>query len=165
MKRLLLLTLCLFSLTAAAASGATLTGVVRDAGTSAPLAGALVKVLQTGDSTFTNGIGAYSFPSISNGTYTLLVGKSNYQPAILINVVVGICCVGLRGNVDCTPTDVVDIADLTTLVDHLFLTNSPLCCPAEGNVDGTPNGQVDIADLLYLVDYLFISNVPPPACQ
>lgn len=70
------------------------------------------------------------------------------------------CCVGTTGNVDCT--GFVDIADLTTLVDHLFISNPPLCCPGEANVDGA--GNVDIADLTFLVDHLFISNPPLPSC-
>lgn len=74
------------------------------------------------------------------------------------------CCLGTTGNVDCDPMDQVDIADLTFLVDHLFITNPPLCCKAEGNIDADILCQVDIADLTFLVDHLFITNPPLPPC-
>lgn len=70
------------------------------------------------------------------------------------------CCIGQTGNADCTGN--VDIADLTYLVDHLFISNLPLCCAGEANIDAV--GNIDIADLTYLVDHLFISNAPLPSC-
>lgn len=73
------------------------------------------------------------------------------------------CCVGRTGNIDCDPTDHVDISDLTTLIDHLYISFTPLCCPAEGNVDGQPG--IDIADLTALIDYLYISFALPAPCQ
>ncbi len=65
------------------------------------------------------------------------------------------CCMGTTGNVDADPLESVDIADLTVLVDHLFLSFTPLDCPNEGNCDGLVG--VDIGDLTSLVDHLFIS--------
>lgn len=73
------------------------------------------------------------------------------------------CCLGTTGNVDCDPAQQIDIADLTLLVDHLFISNPSLCCAIEGNIDG--NGNVDIADLTYLVDHLFINLPALPVCQ
>ncbi len=74
----------------------------------------------------------------------------------------GPCCVGIVGNVDCDAGEGVDIGDLTVLVDHLFISFTPLCCEAEGNVDLV--GGVDIGDLTKLVDHLFISFAPLDAC-
>ncbi len=76
--------------------------------------------------------------------------------------IVGPCCSGITGNVDCDLNESVDIADLTVLVDHLFISFGNLCCPDEGNVDTAPG--VDIADLTLLVDHLFISFTPLPSC-
>jgi len=75
------------------------------------------------------------------------------------------CCVGVTGNVDCDPGSVVDIADLTTLIDHLFIGLQPLCCREQGNVDGDIGAVVDIADLTFLIDHLFISLVATSACR
>ncbi len=73
------------------------------------------------------------------------------------------CCIGTTGNVDCDPLDGVDIGDLTTLIDNLFITFTPLCCEAEANCDGA--GGVDIGDLTALIDNLFITFTPLAACQ
>jgi len=72
------------------------------------------------------------------------------------------CCIGLRGNVDCSGDDIVDISDLTALIDNLFISLAPLCCEAEANTDGA--GPVDISDLTVLIDNLFISLAPLISC-
>ncbi len=72
------------------------------------------------------------------------------------------CCIGTRGNIDCDVLHSVDIADLTVLVDHLFISFPPLCCPDEADV--LVDSSIDIADLTVLVDHLFISFAPLPAC-
>ncbi len=59
----------------------------------------------------------------------------------------------------------VDIADLTFLIDHLFINFPLLACREEGNIDGDPNGDVDIADLTFLIDHLFINFPPTADCQ
>jgi len=56
----------------------------------------------------------------------------------------------------------VDIADLTWLINYLFINFFPPPLPlASGNVDCT--GNVDIADLTVLIDHLFINF--PPLCS
>jgi hypothetical protein len=49
------------------------------------------------------------------------------------------------------------------LIDYLYITFVPLCCPKEANTDG--QSGTDISDLSALIDYLYISFVPPAACQ
>ncbi len=73
------------------------------------------------------------------------------------------CCSGTAGNVDCDPGDGVDISDLASLIDNLYISFSTLCCPGEANVDGQPG--IDIADLSALIDYLYISFQPPAMCN
>ncbi|UCC43505.1 MAG: hypothetical protein JSU65_10215, partial [Candidatus Zixiibacteriota bacterium] len=75
------------------------------------------------------------------------------------------CCVGLAGNIDGDPNEQVDIADLTALIDYLFVSYTPPSCLGEANLDGDPDGLVDISDLTLLVDYLFISNRPLGNCE
>ncbi|MBI5266332.1 MAG: hypothetical protein HY851_03780, partial [candidate division Zixibacteria bacterium] len=74
-----------------------------------------------------------------------------------------LCCKGRAGNVDCDPGDGTDISDLSRLIDNLFISFTPLCCPTEANVDGQPG--IDISDLSALVDYLFITFTPTAGCQ
>ncbi len=73
------------------------------------------------------------------------------------------CCIGVTGNVDCDGSQGVDISDLSTLIDHLYISFVPLCCPQEANCDGQPG--IDISDLTTLIDYLYISFVATAACQ
>ncbi|RME21899.1 MAG: hypothetical protein D6800_11600 [Candidatus Zixiibacteriota bacterium] len=91
-------------------------------------------------------------------------GSPSDQTTFTLNVA-GSCCVGLTGNINCDPGDVVDVADLTALIDHLFVSFAPLCCEGEGNIDGDPSGTVDVADLTALIDHLFISFSPLNSCQ
>lgn len=74
------------------------------------------------------------------------------------------CCQGRTGNVDCDNANTVDIADLSALIDYLYITFVPMCCPASGNCDGSPFNIVDISDLSALIDYLYISFTPTSSC-
>jgi hypothetical protein len=74
------------------------------------------------------------------------------------------CCVGIRGNVDGDSRDLVNVADLITIVNYLFGLGTTLSCPNEANVDGDPYGGINVADVTYLVDYLFRSGPPPKPC-
>ena len=73
------------------------------------------------------------------------------------------CCIGSTGNVDCDLNSGVDISDLSALIDYLYITFTPLCCPSEANTDSQTG--VDIADLSALIDYLYISFTPVAGCQ
>jgi hypothetical protein len=74
------------------------------------------------------------------------------------------CCIADRGNVDMDPGDVVDVADLSYLVDFLFTSGPAPVCPDEANINGDIQGTIDIADLTDLVDYLFGGGASPPSC-
>lgn len=75
------------------------------------------------------------------------------------------CCVGRKGNIDLDPFGTVDIADLTFLIDHLFINFPELPCTDQANIDGDLEGKVDIADLTMLIDHLFINFPQLPFCQ
>jgi hypothetical protein len=74
------------------------------------------------------------------------------------------CCLGGTGDVNFDGAVSADIADLTFLVNYLFVDFRPLPCPAEANIDADPNGLIDISDLTTLVDHLFVSFAPLPNC-
>jgi hypothetical protein len=138
-------------------------GTITSSLSGGPLANVVVKILQTGDSTQTDGTGKYIFANVPDGVYTMLFGKSTYRPLIKTNVAIGACCVGLAGNVDCDPLNGIDISDLSTLIDNLYISMQPLCCDQSANTDGQPG--VDISDLSALIDYLYISFTPTAPCQ
>ncbi|MBU0984073.1 MAG: thrombospondin type 3 repeat-containing protein [candidate division Zixibacteria bacterium] len=75
------------------------------------------------------------------------------------------CCVGTVGNTDCDSGNSVDVGDLTTLINHLFINFDPLCCPGSGDTGNPKDGSVDVGDLTALIDHLFISFPPLPACN
>ena len=73
------------------------------------------------------------------------------------------CCSGFTGNVDCSAVEAPDISDITRLIDHLYLSHDPLCCPDEADVD-VSGGPPDISDITRLIDYLYLSHEPLPTC-
>lgn len=99
--------------------------------------------------------------------YTYLVvavnGSGDFSPPS--DTSVSGCCIGVVGNANGDALEEVDIADLTYLVNYLFVTFVPPPCLAEGNITGDPAGEIDIADLTRLVNYLFVTFEPLPACQ
>ena len=84
----------------------------------------------------------------------------------------GPCCEGGRGNIflagNCDNSDTtVDVGDLTSLIDHLFINFPALCCPEEADLAplGGPDGGVDVGDLTTLIDHLFITFPALPICN
>ena len=61
---------------------------------------------------------------------------------------------------DLNNNDLVTMADLTILNDHLFISLTPLTYRQAGNVDGSQDGLVTMGDMTRLIDYLFISLDP-----
>lgn len=126
-------------------------GTVKDTGTGAGIPSVIVKILETGDSTQTNGSGFYFFNQVPDGSYTFFVGKQDYAPLTIANThVPNSCCAGKRGNVTCT--GIIDLSDLSALVSYLTGGGFVLCCLDASNVNGT--GIVDLSDLSALVSYL-----------
>lgn len=75
------------------------------------------------------------------------------------------CCVGATGNIDADQMGTVDLADLTFLIDHLFIGFDDLPCAQAANIDGDEGGIVDVADLTFLIDHLFINFPPTAMCR
>lgn len=71
---------------------------------------------------------------------------------------------GLTGNVNCSECEGPDISDITRLIDYLYLSHEPLCCPKEADVD-VSGGEPDISDITYLIDHLYLSHKSLPLCQ
>ena len=77
-----------------------------------------------------------------------------------------VCCDGRTGNVDDDPNGNVDISDLTTLVNHLFVTFDPLPCTAEANTSSDHQVRLpDISDLTRLVNHLFVTFEQTDYCR
>jgi hypothetical protein len=92
----------------------------------------------------------------------LLIGAAAELPAESNQL--GCYCVGTVGNVNCDYRDEVTIADLTLLIDHLFINFPHLPNRDEANINGDPAGEITIADVGLLIDHLFINFPPLPDC-
>jgi len=83
-----------------------------------------------------------------------------------------VCCLGLVGNVNMDPTDAVTIGDVSVMIDHLFISETPLECleEADVNLSGTTlyppldPDDISIGDVSILIDPLFITQPPVPVC-
>ncbi len=93
-----------------------------------------------------------------------------FVPSFMVDTTSISCCRARTGNIDCDGYDIVDIADVQVLVDHLFLTLAPLCCEAEANINypgsgyGETDDIVDVTDLSILIDNQFLTLAPLPVC-
>jgi PKD repeat protein len=109
----------------------------------------------------------------STQTYLPLFGTEfgEYNPTSFDGTVTGVtsCCIGNTGNIDMDAGDNVDISDLTTLVNHLFVTFETVECLAEANTSGDATCSLDISDLTALVNNLFVTfeDLAPcdPLCE
>ena len=82
----------------------------------------------------------------------------------ILTIQSGSCCLGDRGNIDGSPDDILDIADLVYMVDFMFREGAEPTCMAEANVDGSIDEVLDISDLVYLVDFMFRNGPLLPSC-
>jgi len=74
------------------------------------------------------------------------------------------CCVGETGNANCSAEETPDISDITRLIDYLYLSHIPLCCPEEADANSSGGPEPDISDITRLIDFLYLSHSPLPAC-
>lgn len=123
--------------------------------------GALDSTLVTIDSGIVNIFDREFAVSFSDSTATLFYPQ--FRPGYLyINS--SICCIGNRGNVDSDIDDLVNVLDLTYLIDRLFRGGPPPVCVEEANLDGDPDNLMNVLDLTFLIDRLFRGGPPPGPC-
>lgn len=102
-------------------------------------------------------------PSPPSGFLTKVVVSGSKVPSVGFDgwtVVTESCC-QVRGNAN--GAGVVNVADLTYLVNFLFKAGPPPPCLEEGDINNS--GTIIVSDLTYLVNYLFKAGAPPPACD
>jgi hypothetical protein len=56
------------------------------------------------------------------------------------------------------------LADITRLIDRVYLSKAPLCCELNGNVDGDPEGDMSLSDITLLIDHIYLSKQPTALC-
>lgn len=83
------------------------------------------------------------------------------RDTIFVQAPPGTCCIPPSVG-DVNQSGIVDITDISVMIDNQFLTLSPLVCLAEGDIDGS--GITDITDLSILIDNQFLTLTPLPPC-
>lgn len=73
-------------------------------------------------------------------------------------------CIGVVGNVDCDPDEKVTLSDLAVLIDCLYISGEPPCCPTEAHVAGNFDQSVSLVDLTLMIRYLFAVDYDLPPC-
>ena len=75
------------------------------------------------------------------------------------------CCVTLTGNVNADSEGRVNLSDITLLIDHIYVSGRPLCCPPAANTSGDLEGKLNLSDVTALVDFVYVSGTAPADCQ
>jgi hypothetical protein len=65
---------------------------------------------------------------------------------------------GLTGNTDCSTDGKINLADITRLIDRVYISKLPLCCERNGNTDGDIDFKMNLADITVLIDHVYISK-------
>ena len=71
------------------------------------------------------------------------------------------CCDTIDGAGDADDNGLVNILDITMLIDHLYRSGPEPYCYYQGDPDG--NGVINILDITYLINFLYRSG-PEPVC-
>ena len=84
-------------------------------------------------------------------------------------VVTDKCCTGRVGDVNLIGGDTPTISDITTLIDFLFISNTPLPCLEEADINQSGGAEpteddITIGDVSWLIEHLFYSGIPIPDC-
>lgn len=58
-----------------------------------------------------------------------------------------------------------NLADITRLIDKVYISKLALCCPENGNIDGDELDKVNLADITGLIDHVYISKAETAACE
>lgn len=74
-------------------------------------------------------------------------------------------CTLLTGNVDCDIEGKRNLADITRLIDRVYISKVELCCEGNGNVNGDIDAKVNLADITRLIDHVYISKAETVACE
>jgi len=79
------------------------------------------------------------------------------------------CCgaytAGHTGNTDCDVDGKRNLADITRLIDRVYVTKEVLCCPENGNIDGDLDAKINLADITSLIDHVYVTKVETAACN
>jgi PKD repeat protein len=76
----------------------------------------------------------------------------------------GLYTSGYTGNADCSTDGRLTLADITRLIDRIYISGIELCCDENGNVDGSLDDRLSLNDITYLIDHVYLTHVPTAPC-
>ena len=98
--------------------------------------------------------------------------ESGWDPDIIFD-----CCgsytSGRTGNVNwenlqtrfrCDSTGNRNLADITRLIDYVYISKQALCCHEDGNVNGDLDGKINLADITDLINHIYIAKPETASC-
>ncbi len=122
----------------------------------------LMSVVSAGPFTLNPGeVNTVSFAVVAGVTEAEMIEAAD-SASRRFDGVVQYCCEGIRGNVNWDDGEVINVSDLTVLIDILFR-GEYIFCNGETNIDGNSAG-VNVSDLTYLIDFLFRGGPEPASC-
>jgi len=65
---------------------------------------------------------------------------------------------GYTGNADCSDDGKRNLADITRLIDRVYVTKEILCCEENGDTDGDVDAKINLGDITRLIDHVYVSN-------
>ena len=71
---------------------------------------------------------------------------------------------GYTGNTTCDTDGKRNLADITILIDHVYISKADLCCNPNGNTNGDLLEKRNLADITLLIDHVYISKEQTAAC-
>jgi hypothetical protein len=75
---------------------------------------------------------------------------------------------GYTGNTNCDTEGKRNLADITRLIDRVYVDPPPdgpeLCCEPNGNTNGDPEGIINLTDITRLVDHVYVSHEETATC-
>lgn len=103
-----------------------------------------------------------------NASANEITGLTNLLSPFVIAEPGGCCgqfAGGQTGNTDCSDDGKRNLADITRLIDRVYVSKAVLCCEANGNVDGDAAQKINLADITRLIDHVYISKVETAGCE
>jgi hypothetical protein len=92
---------------------------------------------------------------------------SESEPSNEVAVTPSCCGVytnGYTGNTNYDDQGKRNLADITVLIDHVYLTQAPLPCHEEGDTNGDGKPNHNLADITRLIDHVYISQDETEPC-
>jgi hypothetical protein len=71
---------------------------------------------------------------------------------------------GFTGNTNCDTDGKRNLADITRLIDRVYVSGALLCCEPNGNTNGDPGGLINLADITRLIDHVYVSGAQTAPC-